>query len=126
MFAPTMHPAMRHVGPARREMAIETLMNLVGPLANPGGRGAPGDRRRVAGAARNRSLVRSQRLGTTHSLVVHGEPGMDEISPIGLTTVIELRGASVTRWTLDPADYGLSRDEARGARGRRAMRITRR
>ncbi len=107
MFAPTMHPAMRHVGPARREMAIETLMNLVGPLANPAGAGrqvigvaSPGRLELIAGAL--------QRLGTTHSLVVHGAPGMDEISPIGLTTVIELRGKELSRWTLDPAQYGFS------------------
>jgi anthranilate phosphoribosyltransferase len=107
MFAPTMHPAMRHVGPARREMAIETLMNLVGPLANPAGAGrqvigvaSPGRLDLMAGAL--------QALGTTHSLVVHGEPGMDEISPIGVSTVIELRGAQRTQWTLDPATFGFS------------------
>ena len=107
MFAPTMHPAMRHVGPARREMAIETLMNLVGPLANPAGAG-----RQVIGVASPARLEiiagALQRLGTTHSLVVHGAPGMDEISPIGLTTVIEIRGPDVSRWTLDPAEYGFS------------------
>jgi anthranilate phosphoribosyltransferase len=105
MFAPTMHPAMRHVGPARREMAIETLMNLVGPLANPAGAGrqvigvaSPGRLELMAGAL--------QGLGTTHSLIVHGAPGMDEISPIGPTAVLELRGESLTRWTLDPAAFG--------------------
>ncbi len=107
MFAPTMHPAMRHVGPTRREMAIETLMNLVGPLANPAGAG-----RQVVGVASPARLDimagALQRLGTAHSLVVHGEPGMDEISPIGLTTVVELRGAESTRWMLDPADYGFA------------------
>ena len=108
MFAPTMHPAMRHVGPARREMAIETLMNLVGPLANPAGAGrqvigvaAPSRLELVAGALRQ--------LGTVHSLVVHGAPGMDEISPIGATAIIELRGESVTRWTLDPAEHGFTK-----------------
>ncbi len=105
MFAPTMHPAMRHVGPARREMAIETLMNLVGPLANPAGAG-----RQVIGVASMKRIEimagALERLGTTHSLVVHGEPGMDEISPIGLTTVIEVRGSTMTRWMLNPADYG--------------------
>jgi anthranilate phosphoribosyltransferase len=107
MFAPTMHPAMRHVGPARREMAIETLMNLVGPLANPASVGrqvigvaSPGRLELVAGALRQ--------LGTVHSLVVHGAPGMDEISPIGPTAVLELRGESLTRWTLDPAEFGYS------------------
>ena len=107
MFAPTMHPAMRHVGPARREMAIETLMNLVGPLANPAGAGRqvigvalPARLELIAGALRQ--------LGTVHSLVVHGAPGMDEISPIGLTAVLELRGESLTRWTLDPVEFGYS------------------
>ncbi|HEY2848250.1 MAG TPA: anthranilate phosphoribosyltransferase, partial [Gemmatimonadaceae bacterium] len=93
MFAPTMHPAMRHVGPARREMAIETLMNLIGPLANPAGAGrqvigvaSPARLELVAGALRQ--------LGTVHSLVLHGAPGMDEISPLGPTEVLELRGES--------------------------------
>ena len=107
MFAPTMHPAMRHVGPTRREIAIETLMNLVGPLANPAGAG-----RQVVGVASPARLELMagalQRLGTTHSLVVHGAPGMDEISPIGLTTVIELRGHDAARWTIDPAAYGFA------------------
>jgi anthranilate phosphoribosyltransferase len=107
MFAPTMHPAMRHVGPARREMAIETLMNLVGPLANPAGAG-----RQVIGVAspgRLELVARAlQRLGTTHSLVVHGAPGMDEISPLGPTSVIELRGDDVSSWTLDPVEFGFS------------------
>lgn len=116
MFAPTMHPAMRHVGPARREMAIETLMNLVGPLANPAGAG-----RQVIGVATPRRLEliagALQRLGTIHSLVVHGEPGMDEISPIGPTTIIELCGGELRRWTLDPAVYGFSRLDAAGLAG---------
>jgi anthranilate phosphoribosyltransferase len=107
MFAPTMHPAMRHVGPARREMAIETLMNLIGPLANPAGAGrqvigvaSPARLELVAGALRQ--------LGTVHSLVLHGAPGMDEISPLGPTEVLELRGESLTRWTLNPAEYGFA------------------
>jgi anthranilate phosphoribosyltransferase len=98
---------MRHVGPARREMAIETLMNLVGPLANPAGAG-----RQVIGVATASRLEliagALKKLGTTHSLVVHGAPGMDEISPIGLTTIIEVRGADIGRWTLDPVAYGFS------------------
>lgn len=107
MFAPTMHPAMRHVGPARREMAIETLMNLVGPLANPAGAG-----RQVIGVASPARLElvagALQRLGTVHSLVLHGAPGMDEISPLGPTQILELRGETITRWSLDPAEYGFA------------------
>jgi anthranilate phosphoribosyltransferase len=111
MFAPTMHPAMRHVGPVRREMAIPTVMNLVGPLANPAGAGRQvigvadlGRLELIAGALHD--------LGTTHSLVVHGAPGMDEISPLGPTQVIELRGAEVKRWTLDPATHGIGAVDA--------------
>ncbi|MFI5310163.1 MAG: anthranilate phosphoribosyltransferase, partial [Gemmatimonadales bacterium] len=105
MFAPTMHPAMRHVGPVRREIAIPTVMNLVGPLANPARAG-----RQVIGVADpvRLELIAGalQSLGTTHSLVVHGAPGLDEISPLGTTAVIELRDGTLTRWTLDPASYG--------------------
>lgn len=106
MFAPLMHPAMRHVGPIRRELAIPTVMNMIGPLANPAAAGRQvigvADRARldlIAGALRE--------LGTEHALVVHGEPGMDEISPLGITHVRELRGtASITEWTIDPGALG--------------------
>ena len=105
MFAPTMHPAMRHVGPVRRELAIQTVMNLVGPLANPAGAG-----RQVIGVADPARLEliagALAQLGTVHSLVVHGTAGLDEISPIGPTTVIELRGAGITRWEIDPEQLG--------------------
>jgi anthranilate phosphoribosyltransferase len=105
MFAPTMHPAMRHVGPVRREMAIQTVMNLIGPLANPASAG-----RQVIGVADPARLEliagALAALGTTHSLVVHGEPGMDEISPLGPTTVIEVRDGTTSRWTIDPEALG--------------------
>ena len=106
MFAPLMHPAMRHVGPVRRELAIPTVMNMIGPLANPAAAG-----RQVIGVAdRSRlDLIAGalHELGTVHALVVHGEPGMDEISPLGVTHVRELRaGSPIREWLLDPADYG--------------------
>ena len=67
-------------------------MNIVGPLANPAGAG-----RQVVGVADAQpraaaSPARCARSGTTHALVVHGEPGMDEISPLGPTHVVEIRG----------------------------------
>lgn len=110
MFAPLMHPAMRHVGPVRRELGIPTVMNIVGPLANPAraGRQVVGvaDARRVpliAGALRA--------LGTTHALVVHGD-GMDEISPLGATQVLEIRDSVVTEWSIEPAHFGFARGVA--------------
>jgi len=107
MFAPAMHPAMRHVGPVRRELGIPTVMNIVGPLANPAGAA-----RQVVGVAeRGRMPLLAgalAALGAAHALVVHGEPGMDEISPMGPTHVAEVRDGAVTEWTIRPEDYGFS------------------
>ena len=105
MFAPLMHPAMRHVGPVRRELAIPTVMNIVGPLANPAAAG-----RQVVGVAdaKRVPLIAGalRALNTVHALVVHGEPGMDEISPLGTTHVVEIRGGARREWSIDPAYHG--------------------
>jgi anthranilate phosphoribosyltransferase len=105
MFAPLMHPAMRHVGPIRRELAIPTVMNIVGPLANPAQAG-----RQVVGVADRQRLPliagALALLGSTRALVVHGEPGMDEVSPLGITTVLEVRGGTLTEWEIDPSWAG--------------------
>lgn len=105
MFAPMMHPAMRHVGPVRRELAIPTVMNIVGPLANPARAG-----RQVVGVA---DLERAPvlagalaALGAKHALVVHGEPGLDEVSPLGPTHVIEVMDGATKRWTIHPEEHG--------------------
>ena len=105
MFAPLMHPAMRHVGPVRSELAIPTVMNIVGPLANPAsaGRQVVG----VADAARVPLIAGALcSLGAVHALVVHGEPGMDEVSPLGLTRVVEIRDGTTREWTIDPRTFG--------------------
>ena len=106
MFAPSMHPAMRHVGPVRRELAIPTVMNIVGPLANPAGAG-----RQVLGVseARRMPLLAGAlaKLGTRHALVVHGAPGMDEFSPLGQTTVVEVIDGARREWSVDPSAHGV-------------------
>ncbi len=106
MFAPLMHPAMRHVGPVRRELAIPTVMNIVGPLANPARAG-----RQVVGVADRGRLPliagALAALGSERALVVHGEPGMDEISPLGQTTVLEVTQSGVREWTIDPEWAGV-------------------
>ena len=111
MFAPLMHPAMRHVGPVRRELGIPTVMNVLGPLANPAGAG-----RQVVGVAEPSRLPllagALAALGSIHAMVVHGEPGMDEISPMGRTTVLEVQGGVVRDWTIDPESFGFAHASA--------------
>jgi anthranilate phosphoribosyltransferase len=106
MFAPAMHPAMRHVGPVRRELAVPTVMNIVGPLANPAQAG-----RQVVGVSEQRRLDLLANalvaLGSRHALVVYGEPGLDEVSPLGETHVREVRDGKVREWTLDPTALGI-------------------
>lgn len=125
MFAPLMHPAMRHVGPVRRELAIPTVMNIVGPLANPARAG-----RQVVGVAdleRTPLLAGAlSALGATHALVVHGEPGLDEVSPLGPTHVIEVKNGSSSRWTIHPEDHGykkISREDLAGSEPAENARI---
>jgi anthranilate phosphoribosyltransferase len=109
MFAPLLHPAMRHVAPIRRELGMPTIMNLLGPLTNPAGA-----RRQVVGVSHPRLLElvagALQQLGHEHALVVHGEPGLDELSPIGPTDILEVRNGSHRRYTFHPEKHfgGLS------------------
>ncbi len=106
LFAPNFHPAMKHVGAVRRELGTPSLMNLVGPLANPAG-----VRRQVIGVAEpDRAAVVAEalvRLGAEHALVVHGRVGMDEISPRGVTDVWEVKDGAVRSWEIDPERYRL-------------------
>jgi anthranilate phosphoribosyltransferase len=110
LFAPTYHPAMRHVGPVRRQLGVATIMNLLGPLANPAGVS-----RQVIGVAHaHRAPVLAEallRLGAEHALVLHAHVGMDEISPCGPTDVWEVRDGLVHRWQVEPARYRLACDE---------------
>ncbi len=107
MFAPLMHPALRHIGPIRRELAVPTVMNIVGPLANPAraGRQVVG----VAEPARLHLLADAlAKLGTRRAMIVHGEPGLDEVSPLGPTSVVEVREGRLQEWIIDPALAGVS------------------
>jgi len=115
MFAPLMHPAMRHVGPVRRELGVQTIMNLVGPLANPARAG-----RQVVGVSdpRRMPLIAGAlaELNSVHALVVHGE-GMDEISPFVTTQVVEVQRGSVRSWEIDPRRFGYGSGSAEEVAG---------
>ena len=116
MFAPAHHSAMRHVGPARVELGTRTIFNLLGPLSNP------------AGVARQLTGVFSPdwveplahvlgELGCEATWVVHGEGGLDEISPVGVTRVAELKDGNVRAFEITPEDAGLSRHAFEDIRG---------
>jgi len=115
-FAPTFHPAMRHAGPARRELGVRTVFNVLGPLANPGrvrrqalGVGAP---------ALAPLMVRVLKdLGHERALVFYGEDGLDELTTTGPSRVFQLRNGKIDDLELDPRDLGLGRarpDELKG------------
>ena len=116
LFAPTMHPAMRHAGPVRRELGMRTVFNMLGPLTNPAGAGI-----QVIGVFETGivSLAAEAlaRLGAQRALVVHGSDGMDEITLAGPTSFAEVRDGTVTTGTLDPEDFGLSASSTDGIRG---------
>lgn len=105
-FAPVFHPAMRHIGPIRRELGIRTVFNVLGPLANPARPAA-----QVLG-------VPDERIGDlmagvleargTRALVVHGNDGLDELTVHAPSTVWDVTGDGIRRVTLDPADLGIA------------------
>jgi anthranilate phosphoribosyltransferase len=108
MFAPLHHSAMKHAIGPRREMAVRTIFNVLGPLTNPAG--APNQ---VLGVF-SKDLVEPlahvlKQLGSHHVLVVHAEDGMDEISIATPTFVAELNDGVVTTYTIQPEDFGMSR-----------------
>jgi anthranilate phosphoribosyltransferase len=115
LFAPRMHPAMRHAGPVRRELGIRTVFNLLGPLTNPAGArrqviGAPSLEgiRLIAGALAT--------LGCEHALVVHSRDGLDEISLGAPTDALEVRGSAITERVVGPHDFGLPEVASEGLR----------
>jgi anthranilate phosphoribosyltransferase len=111
MFAPLLHPAMRYVGPVRRGLGIRTVMNILGPLTNPAGA-----RRQVVGVADAPLLElipgALKELGHLRAMVVHGSPGLDEVSPLGPTRVVELRDGELRDYELELENVGLSPVEA--------------
>ena len=108
LFAPAMHSAMKYVQPARRELRLRTVFNLLGPLTNPARASA-----QVVGVY-SKDLVEKVAqalclLGLRRALVVHGSDGLDEITISGPTYVSEVRDGSVRSYEVTPEQFGLSR-----------------
>ena len=106
MFAPRFHPAMRFAAAPRREIGIRTVFNILGPLCNPAGAS-----RQVLGVAEkglgDKMAQALSRLGCDHAIIVHGEEGLDELSPNGASAVWEVKNGGVTSFEIVPSDAGL-------------------
>ncbi len=127
LYAPSHHPAFRHAGPVRRDLGFRTVLNLLGPLANP-----MGAQSQVLGVPRQELLgvfarvVR--RLGTRRTLVVCGQGDVDELTPCGPFRLATVEGASYATDRIDPIDLGLERcslDDLAGGDAEMNARITR-
>jgi anthranilate phosphoribosyltransferase len=116
MFAPAHHQATRYVVPVRRELAVRTIFNFLGPLTNPAGASRqligvsdPAYIETVAGAL--------AQLGTEHALVVSSDDGIDELSVSAPTAVVEVRGGRLERYSVAPGDVGLEVSDAAAVPG---------
>ena len=107
MFAPNHHPAMKNVGPVRRELGVRTIFNILGPLTNPAD--APNILMGVFHPDLVGIQVRAlQRLGAEHALVVYGRDGMDEVSLGAATMVGEFKDGGIREYEIHPEDFGLT------------------
>jgi anthranilate phosphoribosyltransferase len=116
MFAPAHHGATRWVVPVRKELAVRTIFNFLGPLTNPAGA-----RRQLIGVSDPAFLERMAgalaRLGCDRALLVSSEDGLDEMSTSAPTHVVEVNGDAIHRYVVAPADVGIDAapfDEVRG------------
>jgi anthranilate phosphoribosyltransferase len=116
MFAPSHHPAMKHVGPTRVELGTRTIFNLLGPLSNPAG-----VKRQMVGVFSKQWVEPLahvlKNLGSERAYVVHGSDGLDEITTSGPTTVAALENGTVRVFEINPEDVGLARAKPEALRG---------
>jgi anthranilate phosphoribosyltransferase len=108
MFAPGHHSAMKHAIGPRKEMAVRTVFNVLGPLTNPAG--VPNQLLGVFSDELLGPLAEVLReLGSRHVMVVHSRDGLDEISTGDATEVAELKNGTVQRYSIAPEDFGVER-----------------
>jgi anthranilate phosphoribosyltransferase len=107
LYAPNLHPAMRHAAPVRKQLGIRTIFNLLGPLTNPAGA-----KRQLLGVPRvelteTLAAVLAAR-GAVYAWVVHADCGLCDLSITGSTHVVEVRGGQVRTFSVHPRDLGLT------------------
>jgi anthranilate phosphoribosyltransferase len=116
LFAPLMHSAMKYVQPARRELRLRTVFNLLGPLTNPAGASA-----QVVGVYSDELVEKLAEalsmLGQRRAMVVHGSDGLDEITISGSTRIAEVRDGQVHSYEVTPEEFGISRSPIQAISG---------
>lgn len=116
LFAPTLHPAMKHAIGPRRELGVRSIFNILGPLTNPAGA-----RRQVLGVFSPQLVAvlaeTLRQLGSEHVLVVHGSDGLDELTTAGYTEVAELKQGQINVWQSRPLDYDVQESKLEDLQG---------
>ena len=119
MFAPNYHSAMKHVGPARKKMGKKTIFNLIGPLSSPAQ-----VKRQVIGVFDKKWMKPFAEAlkdnNVVHAYIVHSDDGMDEISPFAKTNIVELKDGTISEFTIDPKDLGISKGNKENLKGKNA------
>lgn len=104
LFAPLFHPAMKHAGPARREIGFRTIFNLLGPMTNPAGA-----KKQVVGVYSSELVDKMSKvlknLKTSHSIVVFGSDGLDEVSTSNKSFAAEIKRGLIKKFSIDPKKY---------------------
>lgn len=116
LFAPSIHPAVKHAQDARRELKLRTVFNLLGPLTNPAGASVQLVGSPSIAAAELMAQVLAQ-LGLQRGFVVHGLDGLDEITTTTETLALEIRHGAIAHHTLAPEDFGVKRSTPEALKG---------
>ncbi|MFH0790916.1 MAG: anthranilate phosphoribosyltransferase [Candidatus Omnitrophota bacterium] len=120
LFAPSLHPAMKYAMPARKQMGVKTIFNILGPLSNPAG----ATHQLIGVYDRAKTGILAQvlnNLGTIHALIVHGEDGLDELTTTAKSYVSELYQGEVRNYQIAPEDFGIKKADSKDLLGANAL-----
>jgi len=116
LFARAHHPALKHAAAARKEIAVRTVFNLIGPMTNPAGA-----KIQLMGVFREADILKVanvlKQLGARRAMVVSGQDGMDEISLSTSTDVAELKAGEIISYQINPEDFGIKKEPLEKLKG---------
>ena len=116
LMAPRHHSAMKYVGPARVELGIRTIFNLLGPLSNPAF-----VKRQLIGVFDKKWLLpfaeALKKMGSTNAWIVHAKDGLDEVSTTSETYIAQLKNSKITQFTIAPEQFGIKKTTLNSIKG---------